>query len=107
PSIELKDVFNKEYLAFDVSDESLYKMTKDGEIITDFDIEDYAHGDGREGFKLNIPNAGPHEYKFVYRTYYTTLGMQQEEVANEAELIFADGKGNGIGETIKPNFSLK
>lgn len=97
-SITVRDVFNKDYLKFDVDDLSLYKLYKDGVEATNFTIDNYTHKeDGRTGFKLNVTKAGPHEYKFVYRTYYTTLGMQQPELANNAELIFKDGEGNGIG----------
>ena len=37
-------------------------------------------------------------YEFKYRTNYTTAGMQQPELANQAELVFLDSEGNGIGE---------
>lgn len=102
--ITIRDVFKPEYLDFDVSDISLYKLYKDDVEATNFRIEEYIHEvdgepDGREGFKLDITNAGPHTYKFVYRTYYTQAGMAQPELANHAELVFLTGEGGtGIGE---------
>jgi pilin isopeptide linkage protein/LPXTG-motif cell wall-anchored protein len=101
-SIAIRDVFNPEYLKFDVEDSNLYKLYKDGEPATNFTIEDYTHTidgtpDGRTGFKLVVDNAGPHTYEFVYRTYYTQAGMAEPELANHAELVFLDGSGNGIG----------
>src|SRR5699024_7203038 len=106
PSITVRDVFNKEHLEFDTKDSDLYELYRDGEEATNFRITDYTHEDSREGFKLEISDAGPHEYKFVYRTYYTTLGMQQPELANQAELVFEDGDGQAIGDTVGVNFNL-
>ena len=96
-SITVRDVFDPEYLEFDVDEPTLYKLYKDGEPATNFTIENYTHTDERTGFKLDINNAGPHTYKFVYRTYYTQKGMAEPELANHAELVFLDGSGNGIG----------
>lgn len=100
PSINVKDVFNQKFLKFDVSDSSLYDLYRDGEKVDgdSYTVSDYSHEeDGREGFQLNITPAGAHEFKFVYRTYYTVAGMQQPELANHAELIFDNGNGGTIG----------
>ncbi|MGO3017667.1 MAG: Spy0128 family protein [Anaerococcus sp.] len=105
-SITVRDVFNKDYLDFGVDDDSLYKLYKDEVEAENFTIAEYTHTDSREGFKLEISDAGPHEYKFVYRTYYTTLGMQQQELANHAELVFEDGDGIGIGDSVGVDFDL-
>lgn len=96
-SITIRDVFNPDYLEFDVKESNLYELYKDGKTATNFTIGDYTHTDNRTGFKLDINNAGPHTYKFVYRTYYTVAGLQQPELANHAELVFLDGQGDGIG----------
>ncbi len=104
PSIHILDVFDPVYLEFDVNDSNLFKLLKDDEEAdNNFEIEEYTHTDGRTGFELNILNAGPHTYKFVYRTYYTVEGMQQPELANNAEIVFRDGEGTGIGNTIYPD----
>lgn len=100
PSAEARDVFSATHLEFDIENDELYRLTKDGEEATNFTIVPYEHDDGRTGFHLVVNEAGPHEYKFVYRTYYTLLGLQEEELANEAELVFLDSDGVGIGEAI-------
>ncbi|WP_022797212.1 collagen binding domain-containing protein [Bavariicoccus seileri] len=99
PSINIKDVFNQEFLKFDSSDTSLYDLYQDGEKVdsSTYTLKDYEHKDGRKGFELNINPAGAHEFKFVYRTYYTVAGMRQPNLANHAELIFDDGNGGTIG----------
>ena len=100
PSINIKDVFNQKYLTFDVKDSSLYDLYRDGKKVdgNSYTVSDYSHEeDGRKGFQLNITPAGAHEFKFVYRTYYTLAGMQQPELANHAELIFNNGNGGTIG----------
>ncbi|MGO3170888.1 MAG: collagen binding domain-containing protein, partial [Bavariicoccus seileri] len=99
PSINIKDVFNQEFLKFDSSDTSLYDLYQDGEKVdsSTYTLKDYEHKDGRKGFELNINPAGAHEFKFVYRTDYTPAGMQQPNLANHAELIFGDGNGGTIG----------
>ena len=100
PSINIKDVFNQKYLTFDVKNSSLYDLYRDGEKVdgNSYTVSDYSHEeDGRKGFQLNITPAGAHEFKFVYRTYYTLAGMQQPELANHAELIFNNGNGGTIG----------
>ncbi|MGX7361116.1 Collagen adhesin precursor [Aerococcus viridans] len=106
PSINVKDVFSSDHLEFDTEDTDLYKLLQDDKEVTNFDITPYTHADGRTGFELNITEAGPHTYKFIYRTYYTELGMQQPELANNAELVFGDGQGTGIGETIHSGATL-
>lgn len=106
PSINVKDVFSSDHLEFDTEDTDLYKLLQDDKEVTNFNITPYTHADGRTGFELNITEAGPHTYKFIYRTYYTELGMQQPELANNAELVFGDGQGTGIGETIHSGATL-
>ncbi|HHU08136.1 MAG TPA: hypothetical protein GXZ59_07325, partial [Clostridiaceae bacterium] len=127
-SIRVYDVFNPggtnpDYLDFDTSDTSLFELYKDGNkdenLISydDFSIWDYTHTEddehnGKTGFELLIPNAGPHKYEFVYRTYYTVTGMNQPHLANEATLLFlqgGDGSGPGIGDPIpgtSPDYSI-
>ncbi len=101
-SITVRDVFNPEYLEFNVTNSNLYDLYKvhgeEKEEVNNFSIENYTHTDDRTGFKLNITDAGPHTYEFVYKTYYTVKGMQEPLLANEAELVFLDGNGDGIGE---------
>ena len=99
PSINIKDVFNQKFLKFDVNNSSLYDLYQDGEKVDSdsYTVDDYTHEDGRKGFELNIKSAGAHEFKFVYRTYYTVAGMQQPNLANHAELIFDNGNGGTIG----------
>ena len=99
PSINIKDVFNPKFLKFDVNDSSLYDLYQDGEKVDSdsYTVDDYTHEDGRKGFELNIKPAGAHEFKFVYRTYYTVAGMQEPNLANHAELIFDNGNGGTIG----------
>ncbi|GGN50502.1 Spy0128 family protein [Oceanobacillus indicireducens] len=96
-NINVKDVFSKEHLKFDAADTSLYELYKDGVEVENYSVTDYTHDDGRIGFHLQVTDAGPHEYKFVYRTYYTEDGMKEPHLANDAELIFDDGTGEGIG----------
>ncbi|WP_462421871.1 Cna B-type domain-containing protein [Salinicoccus sp. Marseille-QA3877] len=103
-TIGIIDVFNPEYLDFDVDDNSLYELMRDGEEVDNFNIDGHDHDDGRAGFELSVNDAGPHTYEFVYRTYYTTAGMQQPELANNAELIFEDGDGIGIGDSVGLDF---
>ncbi|WP_313469100.1 collagen binding domain-containing protein, partial [Carnobacterium sp.] len=105
PSINIKDVFDSIYLDFDVSNSNLFELKRDGKAVDNFTIKEYTHKDGRTGFELQIADAGPYEYTFVYRTYYTTAGMQQKELANNAELVFDKGNGEGIGQIV--DFSQK
>ena len=110
-SINVLDVFNSDYITFDTSDATMYELYKDGnkETVSSSTPQAYTHTDGRTGFELLIKDAGPHTYKFVYRTYYTALGMQQPNLANNAEIVFrkiSDGTGgtgsdDNIGEPIK------
>ncbi|NLC26780.1 MAG: hypothetical protein GX777_09205, partial [Fastidiosipila sp.] len=99
-SINVLDVFNSEYITFDINDETKYELYKDGnkETVSSSTLKLYTHNDDRTGFELNISDAGPHTYKFVYRTYYTTLGMQQPDIANNAEIVFRKSNG-GTGGT--------
>lgn len=106
-AINILDVFNGEYLDFDAADTTLYEMSRDGVAADNFTVTAYTHEDGRVGFRLAISDVGPSEYKFVYRTYYTTAGMQQPELANSAEILFENGDGVGIGESIIPDVNLK
>ena len=110
PSINIKDVFNPKFLKFDVNDSSLYDLYQDGEKVDSGDsytVDDYTHEDGRKGFELNIKLAGAHEFKFVYRTYYTVAGMQEPNLANHAELIFDNGNGGTIGPGEGIDFNQK
>ena len=95
--INIKDVFNPDYLDFDVTDNSLYELKFNGTEVDNFSLKDYEHNDGRTGFELGITDAGPKEYQFVYRTYYTRAGLAEPELANSAEIVFDEGFGNGTG----------
>lgn len=106
-SITIRDVFDQLYLDFDVTDSSLYELYKDGVPATNFSIGGYTHTDGREGFILNITDAGPHTYKFVYRTYYTVEGMKEPDLANSAELVFLPGEGSEVGPGIDPGTGIE
>ncbi len=124
-SIRIFDVFNlggsnPDYLIFDTNDRSLFELKRDGvEVAYDtFSISDYNHEVDDEhkdktGFELLIPNAGPHTYEFVYRTYYTVEGMNEPHLANDAVLLFYQGQGGegpGIGEPIpgnSPDYNIK
>lgn len=110
-SINIIDVFDPTYLDFDVEDESLYELYRDEEQADNFSINYYEHEedeeDNRTGFRLNITDAGPHTYEFVYRTYYTVDGMNEPELANNAELIFEDADGVGIGDAVEVDFDLE
>lgn len=103
-SIKIKDVFNPKHLIFDNEDTSSYELYRDGEEVDHFTIKDYQHEDGREGFALEITDVGPSTYEFKYRTYYTAVGMQEPDLANEAELIFEDEGGIGIGDPVVIDF---
>lgn len=107
-SITVRDVFNQDYLDFDVDNTSLYKLLKNGEEVDNFEIKNFPHNDDREGFELTVKEAGAHTYEFVYKTYYTVAGMNQSELANSAELVFLDGNGDGIGDPVEvPEVTLK
>lgn len=101
-SIDITDVFDKKFLIFDTADTKLFE---DGVEVgsENYSVVPYTHADGRIGFKLNIPKSGPHEFTFEYLTYYTAEGMQQPELANNAELIFDKGNGEGIAVDIGAN----
>jgi|GEM_PF-1019159 len=96
--LTINDVFDPTYLEFDTTDKSLYHLEKDGQVVSNdgYKVEPYTHTDDRTGFKLSINPAGPHEYKFVYRTYYTVEGMQEPDLANSAELVYENGNGEGV-----------
>ncbi|WP_313793901.1 Cna B-type domain-containing protein [Fundicoccus culcitae] len=95
-NISVTDVFNGTYLDFDANDSSLYELLIDGSEVGNYTVNSYTHADGRVGFTLNITDAGPNTYTFVYRTYYTVAGMQQPDLANDAELIFNNGEGTDL-----------
>ncbi|MFF7082655.1 MULTISPECIES: Spy0128 family protein [Bacillati] len=101
-SIDITDMFDKKFLTFDPTDTKLFE---DGIEVNseNYKVIPYTHADGRIGFKLNVPKAGPHEFTFEYLTYYTVEGMQQPELANNAELIFDKGDGEGIAVDIGAN----
>ena len=69
-TINIKDVFNGEYLTFDINDTKLFE---DGVEVSNYNVQNYTHTDGRIGFDLSVTEAGPHEYKFEYITYLYNL----------------------------------
>ena len=99
-TISVKDVFSGAHLEFDATNTSLFELYENDVLIDskNYSVTNYTHDDSRIGFHLNITDAGPHIYEFVYRTYYTVEGMKRPELANDAELIFRDGDDNVIGE---------
>lgn len=100
-SITVYDIFSSDHLEFDIANSNLYELKTGDTKVENFTINDYLHEDGRTGFSLEITNAGPNTYKFIYRTYYTIEGMQEPNVANDTELVFLNWDGHGIGEPIE------
>ncbi|MGF3067144.1 Spy0128 family protein [Facklamia sp. P12950] len=110
-SMTIRDVFDQSLLDFNVADLSSYELYQD-EITTEklignsnYYIRNYTHSDNREGFALTVQNAGPHKYIFVYRTYYTTAGLQEPNIANNAELVYLFGEESGPGISFDVNLA--